>query len=54
MAMMEIVRPRLDLLARDHDSEGNHPAKWNEAQQKKAINHGSIPPQDQGSILILI
>jgi hypothetical protein len=54
MTMMGTVRPQLQVLARDHDNEGNHAAKWNQTEQKQASNHGSIPPQDQGSILLPI
>jgi hypothetical protein len=54
MPMMGTVRPQLHVLARDYDSDGNHPAKWNQTKQKQAGNHGSIPPQDQRSILISI
>jgi hypothetical protein len=44
----------MHVLTRDHDSEGNHAAKWNQTEQKQAGNHGSFPPQDQASILIPI
>jgi hypothetical protein len=54
MTMMGMVRPQLHVLARDYDSEGNHAPKRNQTEQKQAGNHGSIPPQDHGSILIPI
>jgi hypothetical protein len=44
----------MQVLTRDHESEGNHAAQWNQTEQKQASNHGSNPPQDQGPILIPI